>query len=415
MKKCPYCGEELPEEAAFCPHCARSINDRETPKPPRPLPRRALKLGAALLAVLVLALTFWYVNRPQELEGCGQLEYTDDEGTYQLAFGFPSNHFLGMEEQTLAEEEGGDFRFPLRVYVNHVESGANAAPVFLKKVESCTAQVVQLGEKEAPVSCGQPEQMDFDPEAAWISLVDFVGCDGEAEVVFHITMKNGDKMELKHSLHLQATHTAEYHWEEVPMDTPELLQALLDRVGEENEKQDTVNIYLPPIAYEQGVEVRGRSVNLIGSVGEDGQRTAFLDTLRYNSEPGGILATVSNIDFRGNGGGVGLSASSTMMVQDCSFEGWKTGLLGYGCAWVNVRGSAFGGNGVGFHFNSEGTSVTHTMYDGNKFLDNGIGVLLERVPTDTSISFDDTLFQGNGTDIDNRCSQAIDISKAIIK
>ena len=28
-KKCPFCGELLPEEAAFCPRCAKSVNQRD--------------------------------------------------------------------------------------------------------------------------------------------------------------------------------------------------------------------------------------------------------------------------------------------------------------------------------------------------------------------------------------------------
>ena len=28
---CPHCGASLPEEASFCPHCARDIHSRKTP------------------------------------------------------------------------------------------------------------------------------------------------------------------------------------------------------------------------------------------------------------------------------------------------------------------------------------------------------------------------------------------------
>lgn len=28
-RTCPYCGAELPEEASFCPFCARSVNQRQ--------------------------------------------------------------------------------------------------------------------------------------------------------------------------------------------------------------------------------------------------------------------------------------------------------------------------------------------------------------------------------------------------
>ena len=33
-RTCPYCGAELPEEASFCPFCARSVNQRQNVSPP---------------------------------------------------------------------------------------------------------------------------------------------------------------------------------------------------------------------------------------------------------------------------------------------------------------------------------------------------------------------------------------------
>ena len=53
MKPCPHCGSELPEGASFCPHCARSINDRAEPTQSRPFPRKAVY---AIIAVVVAAI-----------------------------------------------------------------------------------------------------------------------------------------------------------------------------------------------------------------------------------------------------------------------------------------------------------------------------------------------------------------------
>ena len=49
--KCPHCGTELPEHAAFCPHCARDIHPRREVKKPVPLLKKLL-LGLLTLAVL---------------------------------------------------------------------------------------------------------------------------------------------------------------------------------------------------------------------------------------------------------------------------------------------------------------------------------------------------------------------------
>ena len=82
---------------------------------------------------------------------------------------------------------------------------------------------------------------------------------------------------------------------------------------------------------------------------------------------------------------------------------------------MNVIDCQFRDNEVGFHFNSTGTSVSHSMYNDNLFRNNGTAVLLENVPTDIALDFRDSVFSGNGTDIDNRCGQALDISRAVFE
>ena len=90
-------------------------------------------------------------------------------------------------------------------------------------------------------------------------------------------------------------------------------------------------------------------------------------------------------------------------------------VLGYGTAWVSAVGCTFEGNGVGLHFNSTDGVVTHVTYNDNIFRNNGTAVLLENVPTDVTLSFENSVFSGNDTDIDNRCGQAVDISQAIFQ
>ena len=45
--RCPHCGAPLPEQAAFCPHCAKSVHPRRTPRVPFPLRKKVL-LAASL-------------------------------------------------------------------------------------------------------------------------------------------------------------------------------------------------------------------------------------------------------------------------------------------------------------------------------------------------------------------------------
>ena len=57
----------------------------------------------------------------------------------------------------------------------------------------------------------------------------------------------------------------------------------------------------------------------------------------------------------------------------------------------------------------------HSMYNDNRFQNNGTAVVLERVPSQLTLDFQGSLFQGNGTDIDNRSGQPLDISQAVFQ
>lgn len=58
-RKCRYCAKPLPEEAAFCPYCARSQLDPR--KAPEPVPEKRLSFGPVLVlaAVCLLAVLGW--------------------------------------------------------------------------------------------------------------------------------------------------------------------------------------------------------------------------------------------------------------------------------------------------------------------------------------------------------------------
>ena len=90
-------------------------------------------------------------------------------------------------------------------------------------------------------------------------------------------------------------------------------------------------------------------------------------------------------------------------------------MLAYGRTWVNCMNCRFEDNQVGFHFNATDDAVSHTTYSDNEFINNGTAVLLESVPTDVSLKFPGSVFSGNGTDIDNRCDQDLDISQATFR
>ena len=88
-KQCPFCGAPLPEEAAFCPRCAKSINRRSKNKPPRPFPAKLLQRFLLCCLAAALALGIWFRISPKTYDGLGEITYTDSDGTYQLLSNVP--------------------------------------------------------------------------------------------------------------------------------------------------------------------------------------------------------------------------------------------------------------------------------------------------------------------------------------
>ena len=411
---CPHCGVSLPEEASFCPYCARSVLTRRKIAPPPQRWKKLARLGgvAVLLAAVVLGGFLFF--RPRTYDAYGEVTYTDSDGTYQLLLAFQNDRFTPQAECTEQAELDGEYRIPSRLFINHVDTGANAGQMFLQKVAWVSSELIQPEDSPSPMVCSQPAYNSAAPDAALISLVDYTGRSGGAELVWTIRTDCGDTIRLRQRLTVEPIETYDYYWQEWPMDTIDQLQALVDRVTEEVPLPHVVNLHLPPVTYQGGLTIEGRPINLYGSAGEDGGRTAFTGTVRVAAQDGPILYFY-DLDFVGSGNGVGVSASARFWAENCIFTGWKTGVLGYGYAWVNVIGCTFQDNEVGFHFNSDGGYVSHTMFNDNSFLNNGTAVVLERVPTDVALNFQGSLFAGNGTDIDNRCNQSLDISKAIFQ
>lgn len=410
---CPHCGASVHESASFCPNCTKSINRRTEPKPPHPILRKALLSALALVVLLGAALGLYIHDKPLTLEGNGEVTYSDKDGTYQMLLSKGAGRFYPLAEVVTTGEPDGEYRMPCCFYVNYKDSGENAAEIFRQKIESVTAEFIQPDDCVSPMKCTEPAPDAYDPDAAMVGFLDFTGRSGPADLLWTIKMKNGDTILLHQNHIIEPIETFHYRWEDFAMNTADELQALVDHIERDIAHDATVNIYLPPITYEGGLDMEARPFNLYGSV--DGEnRTTFTDTVRLTTQYWG-LSFFRNIDFTGDGTGVGISATAGLHIIDCTFTGWKTAVLGYAKAWVNIANSQFVNNGIGFHFNSTGDSVTHTLYTANQFMDNEIAILLENVPRDVTMDFGECLFSGNDTDIDNPCDQPIDISAAIFE
>lgn len=185
-RTCPYCGAELPEEASFCPFCARSVNQRQNVSPPSVRWRKALRRAfpvLILLLVLGLAGTAQYLStRPRVYDdnGTGEVIYTDEDGTYQILLGWLGTPYEPAPVITQIAERDADCTFPICLFIHHQDTGINAGEIFLQKVASVTAEFDTPDDPTAYISYGDPAYDDYAPDAALTSFTHFLGRENSA-------------------------------------------------------------------------------------------------------------------------------------------------------------------------------------------------------------------------------------------
>ena len=415
-KKCPYCGSPIPAEASFCPHCAKSLNKRAQARPPRRLAWRLLPGLGLLLAAVLFAFAFYLYTRPKTYEGMGEITYAGSDGSYQLVLNHLLDHRYSPEPTLTAnigEEES--YRTPCWLYVNESGTGADAADAFMEKVDSVKIEIQQPDGSLSPVRCSEPEPMDFNPEAALGTLVDFTRESPDlSRILWIISMKNGDTIRLGMDLSLYKVKIHNYSPENADLSDSQALQALIDQIAEEIDYRDAVNITLPAVTYTEPLVLHGPSINLTGSESENG-RTTFTAGIQMR-DGASLISYLTGIDFKGDGTGVALSAAGRLWTKDCTFDGWKTALLVFGNVWANATDCSFTNNGIGIHYNSTDVSPSDSHFTGNIFTGNSTGVLLENVPAaELTLNFGQCLFENNGTDLDNQCQQPVDVSEALFR
>ena len=416
-KNCPCCGARLPEEISFCPHCAKSVNNRKEIHPPRRLSRQTVCVLLIFLAVLVLALAAWRCTQPGVYDdgGAATVTYTDRDGSYQLLLGWRNDPYTPAPKVYQEAELDGEYRFPMCLFVHHTGSDANAANSFMNKVESVTAQFGPADDPEGYITYTAPAPHGYCPEAMAVSFVDLLGRDNSAVGIWTITMNNGNVIRLHQTLEIRVIQTLDYYPEDYAMETGSELQALINEIGETVDPSAVVNIHLPAAVYEGELTIDKRPVNLLGSTEGEG-RTVFTGALRVTTGANGWISEINDIDFVGSGReNVGITAAARVHLTGCTFTGWRTAVLTHGYSWLNFRYCEFADNTVGFHFNASQSTVSHSQFTGNHFTENDTAILWEGTPVDIAISFHESVFAHNGTDIDNRSGQQIDISQAVFE
>lgn len=423
MKACPHCGAVLPDEASFCPSCAESVILRENVQRRSRLPIKVMCALFAVLAAVLLAALVWHLLPKTYDNETAEAFYTVQEQTYQLCIAWGDMPTTPFSDRYTSAAVNFNGRYPVLLYINYADSGASAADEFLPQVESVTAEFVNHSFSfetgaDMRLSCTPPaRQTDYVPDAASITYVDFcLWSEGnyDAQLVFTVHMKNGDIIRVRQTHHFSSVKTYTYTPEDVPMNTVEDLQALLEEIGRTAEEIAEINIYLPPVTYDGELVLNRLAVNLYGSLDRTGRRTAFTAPvlLTYSS---GAISYFEGIDFTGSGEGTGISTLSRLHLTNCRLSGWDTAVSCSERAWVNADQCIFSDNGVGLRINNAVPNISDSKFEGNTFQNNQTAVLLEQVGVDLALSFPGTIFTGNGTDIDNRCGQELDLNRAVFQ
>ena len=409
-KPCRNCGAELPENASFCPHCAQSQIDRAETKSPRLWRKKALCILGAALILAAAALAVVLSRRPRTFEGGAFVTYTDKDGTYDLlAAFFPGdilhNRPIGSKTVSLpAEEENMDTPM-IGVY----QDGALAdAEAFFSKVERCTLEA--FPNENCVLRIAEPAYSEDSAPAAREASIFYTGDCGTNELVWTLTMKNGDTIRLKQTYEVIPLIHQVYTPENAAMDTLEDLQALLSRIDEEVPEDVVVDIYLPPVTYTGDLQIVYRGVNLYGS---SNGPTVFQGSLAvYSDIPSNVM--LFDLNFAGSGG-VGLSATASVYMGGCTFTGWDVGAVALDGGMIGVENCVFRENGIGFKYNSASHQSFNDVFPGSLFENNGIGVQFKSLEGTMSIDFAGTTFSGNRTDIDNPISYPIKTDGAIFR
>lgn len=407
--KCPYCNAELPDDASFCPHCARSLNERKEVEAPRPYRRKVVI--AALCAALVLACVAIYsaVNRAGIYETDGAyLAYSDSDGDYQLvAAFFPGDieNQRPVNSKTVSQvvdEEGGT-----TVMIGVFCDGKllEDPEEFFGKVEKCT--LTAEPNENGTVRLTEPEyKEDFAPAARESDLV-YDGSSGTNDLCWELVMKNGDTLRLKQTFEVKPLEHKIYTADDVPMENIDDIKALIAKINEESADDAVVDVYLPAKTYVGDLSIVSRSFNLHGDP-EGG--TVLQGSLSVNSDfPYNVF--LSDIAFEGQGG-TGLSATASVVMTTCSFTGYDIGAVALDGGMIAVHDCSFTDNTVGFKYNSVRHSSFDEAFPGNTFTGNDIGVQFERLEGTIRIVFEGTVFEDNRVDIDNPIDYPIDTGTA---
>ena len=413
--KCPYCKAEIPDDASFCPHCAHSLKEKKQVAPARPFRRKIII--TALCAVLVLAGIAIHsaANRAGTYEANGAwLSYADGDGEYELiATFFPGDieNNRPVDSKSVSQVVDEESHMPVMIGVYKDGELLDDPEEFFSKSESCTLSAVPGDESEdSDLTVPEPSCDTNYLPAARVSIMTYTGKSGTNDLYWTIVMKNGDTLRLKQTFEVKPLDHLIYTADDVPLDTTEDIEALIGKINAEAAADSVADIYLPAQTYTGDIAIVSRSVNIFGD--PDGG-TVLQGSLSVNTDiPFNMYLT--DISFEGKGG-TGLSATASVVMEQCSFNGYDIGAVALDGGMIAVHDCTFTDNGVGFKYNSTRHSSFDNVFPNNTLTGNDIGVQFARLEGTICIVFEGTVFKDNRVAIDNPIDYPIDTSNATFK
>lgn len=413
-KRCIYCGAQLPDAASFCPSCAKAQTDRETVHGPRLWRKKALMVGVVLLLLIVVGI-FLYEPQPQHLEGAGQVVYQDGKNVYQITVcinpGVAEQPWAAATMMSTTLDPSASFRYPAQLMIYRNGYDPLIQEEFLAKMASCTITATPLDGGTA-MECTLPAAHKDFPYAALVSHITYWATSLRNQIKWDILMQNGDTITITHVIDARPLETMHIYPDQEPMNNSAELSALMEKIQQEVDPDTIVYLHLPPVTYDQPLSLERRTVNLMGSF--DGQnRTTFTAGLHINTKSPSMVC-IENVCFLGSGG-IGVEAHYGVDVKGCTFTGWDVGIFAGDGGSAGVDGCVFQQNKVGLKYDTGSYSYFRGDCRNCIFENNGIGFWSARLPGENTLLFPDTIFRGNGVNIQNDSGHELDLSNTIFE
>ena len=411
-KKCPNCGKPLPESAHFCPFCEKSLVEKQEAEQLKKLPGRLKRLIFILCAAAIIAavsLMIFLNLRPTR--GRAEVVYSYHGQRYQLVLrGTVDEHHTSAPQETIEKKilAGRKGAVPSQLYVFDADTGKNVKAEFQELVERVDVALKAVTKGEMP-ELGTPVDHPGFPNALYETDVVFNEGVRDNLIVWTLTMKNGQKIELSQLLKIQVLATRTIDYRTTKLETMEDLAAQIMEIDKNEDMDTVVTIILGPYRYTGNLEISQHAVNLSGSRITDAQ-TVIDGTLTIRTRYP-FACEITDIAFEGDAG-IGLIDCAGTFATSCTFSGLDIGFMvsegGYGmpsdCTFSDCR--------TGFSFNCRESDSKRPLFDGNHFIGNETAILLENVPGEDILMFDGCVFEGNQTDIDNRTSHILETDGA---